>query len=611
MFRFLSLLAVLFISYSIFAQQLMINEVSQGSGTSEYVEFIVAGTPTCVTPVPCLDLRRVIFDDNNGYFASGAGTGIAGGAVRFANIPFWQCVPQGTIILIYNDGSTNAGIPSDDSSLTDGNCLLVIPSSSNLLEKTTASPTTANSAYPPDPSWTIGGSWNPLAMSNTDDSFQLPNIITGIPNHSVSWGNNSNGTGIYFSGTATGKVFSFVNTISNNWSLQANWASGDIFVNETPGIPNNAANNTWIGSMNPQCGINPFNLTVSSVDETCLNTCDGSASATPANGQSPYTYLWSNGATSSSISNVCAGTYSVEVTTANGCTTSETVTITQGAAQADASINTAGPFTNTDLAEQIVAVNSGGTWTANCGACLSASGVFNPQIAGIGTWQLCYSIGSGTCGDQDCISVQVTEGCNPQITNETRVICPSDSSLIFGNWESVDGQFSMGYTDVSGCDSTHIINLIVLLAEDILETITLCEFDSVLVFNQWVFDDGLFTQIEQTADGCYYDHFIEVLMQNCIVEPAVIYIPNVFTPNNDLINDTFEIIYQGGMVEEGYIFNRWGNIIHTFGPTNVTWDGLDHKSGQVVQDGVYTYMVYFKPAYSGREEYHGFVTVIR
>lgn len=589
----------------------MINEVSQGPGSSEYVEFVVAGLPTCVTPVPCLDLRKVIFDDNNGYFASGSGTGIAGGAVRFANIPFWQCIPQGTIILIYNEGSTNPGIPSDDSSLSDGNCLLVLPSNSTLLEKTTVSPNTTNSSYPADPSWTNGGSWNSLAMSNTDDSFQLPNILTGIPNHSVSWGNNTNGSGIYFSGTAAGKVFSFVNTVSNVWTLQANWTSGDIFINETPGIPNSSANIAWIGSMNPQCGINPFDLNTSVMSETCENLCDGSASVTPVNGQAPYTYLWSNGATTPSISNVCSGTYSVQVTTSTGCSATEIININAGPAIADASIQAAGPYTNTDISQQISAMNGGGVWSANCGTCLSATGVFDPQIAGIGTWLICYTIGSGACGDQDCISVEVTEGCNPQITNESRVICPSDSSLIFGNWEFVDGQFSMGFTDISGCDSTHIIDLNVLLADDIFETITLCEFDSVLVFNQWVYDDGLFTQIEQTTDGCLYDHFVEVYIENCIVEPAVIYIPNVFTPNTDLINDTFEIIYQGGIVEEGYIFNRWGNIVHTFDPDNTAWNGIDVKSGQLVQDGVYTYVVYFKPAYSGREEYHGFVTVIK
>jgi hypothetical protein len=191
-------------------------------------------------------LRKVVFDDNNGYFANGSGTGIAGGAVRFADIPFWSCIPQGTLILIYNDGSTNPAIPSQDVSLTDGNCSLTIPSSSNLLERTTTSPTTTNSSYPPDLNWTNGGSWNPLAMSNTDDSFQLPNIVTGAPYHSISWGNNTNGTIIYFSGTAAGKVFSMVNSVSNDWNLQANWQSGNIFVNETPG---QIAMRTFYGSI--------------------------------------------------------------------------------------------------------------------------------------------------------------------------------------------------------------------------------------------------------------------------------------------------------------------------------------------------------------------------
>ena len=109
------------------AQQLIINEISQGTGSSEYVEFVVIGIPTCVTPVPSLDLRKVIIDDNNGYFAAGSGTGIAGGAVRFANIPFWQSISQGTYIVIYNDASPNTSLPADDISTPDGNCRLVFP----------------------------------------------------------------------------------------------------------------------------------------------------------------------------------------------------------------------------------------------------------------------------------------------------------------------------------------------------------------------------------------------------------------------------------------------------------------------------------------------------
>jgi gliding motility-associated-like protein len=48
-------------------------------------------------------------------------------------------------------------------------------------------------------------------------------------------------------------------------------------------------------------------------------------------GQQPYTYLWSNNSTSANLIGVPAGTYSVIVTTASGCTQTATYTITQPA----------------------------------------------------------------------------------------------------------------------------------------------------------------------------------------------------------------------------------------------------------------------------------------
>ena len=596
------------------AQQLIINEVSQGTGTSEYVEFVVIGSPTCITPVPSLDLRKVIIDDNNGYFAPGSGTGIAPGAIRFANIPFWQTIPQGTFIVIYNATSPNTSLPADDLSMTDGNCRLIIPSSSTLLEKTTLSPTTTNQSYPlNDNDWTSGGSWSPLAMSNSDDSFQVPNIpSTGVPFHSVSWGNNTNNTLVYFAGSAAGIVFSFTNTNSNDWNLVSNWASANVTTGQTPGMANSVLNDAWIAGMNPLCSVNPgMTLTPFILNESCVNSCDGSIQTSVNNGLAPFTYSWSNGATSSSITNSCPGTYTVTVTGANGCSVIESFTISAGNLTANATISSAGPFTNLDPIYQIQALNSGGVWSSNCGMCLSSFGLFNPQIAGVGSWEICYSLGSGNCADSQCINILVTNDCIPQIISENAIICPGDSLLVNGSWENSQGQYSATFQDINQCDSTHIVNLSFYIASPLIENILFCEFDSVLVFNQWISTSQTLTQVEQTANGCDYEHTINVQMESCIVEEALVYIPNVFTPNGDSVNDAFEIVLQNGIVERGWIFNRWGNIVCTFSPTQLKWNGRDERTGKPVLDGVYTYVLYFKPANTVSKLYQGFVTLIK
>ena len=596
------------------AQQLIINEVSQGTGTSEYVEFVVIGSPTCITPVPSLDLRKVIIDDNNGYFAPGSGTGIAPGAIRFANIPFWQTIPQGTFIVIYNSTSPNTSLPADDLSMTDGNCRLIIPSSSTLLEKTTLSPTTTNQSYPlNDNDWTSGGSWSPLAMSNSDDSFQVPNIpSTGVPFHSVSWGNNTNNTLVYFAGSAAGIVFSFTNTNSNDWNLVTNWTSANVTTGQTPGMANSVLNDAWIAGMNPLCSVNPgMTLTPFILNESCVNSCDGSIQTSVNNGLAPFTYSWSNGATSSSITNSCPGTYTVTVTGANGCSVIESFTISAGNLTANATISSAGPFTNLDPIYQIQALNSGGVWSSNCGMCLSSFGLFNPQIAGVGSWEICYSLGSGNCADSQCISILVTNDCIPQIISENAIICPGDSLLVNGSWENSQGQYSATFQDINQCDSTHIVNLSFYIVSPLIENILFCEFDSVLVFNQWISTSQTLTQVEQTANGCDYEHTINVQMESCIVEEALVYIPNVFTPNGDSVNDAFEIVLQNGIVERGWIFNRWGNIVCTFSPTQLKWNGRDERTGKPVLDGVYTYVLYFKPANTVSKLYQGFVTLIK
>src|SRR5690606_8151498 len=70
----------------------------------------------------------------------------------------------------------------------------------------------------------------------------------------------------------------------------------------------------------------------SQTNVTAYGGNDGSATLTVTGGTAPYTYAWSpSGGTGDSASNLTAGTYTVLITDARGCTTTQTVVITQPA----------------------------------------------------------------------------------------------------------------------------------------------------------------------------------------------------------------------------------------------------------------------------------------
>ncbi len=681
---------LIFISFNSVSQQLLINEISQGTSAKEYVEFVVAGSPTCQTPVPCADLRGVIIDDNNGNFAAGSGTGIATGAVRFANNVFWSCIPQGTLIVVYNNSDVNPALPPDDVSMTDGNCRLIIPINSNLFEGQATSPTNSVSTYPPSGAWIAGaGDWNQIAMSNSNDSFQIQSGLSanGAYTHSVSWGNNTTGSIIYFT-SASGNVFSMTNIVDNNAMLQSNWSQGSVGIDETPGVANNSLNDAWIGGMNPQCGMsNSLQLTVSSTPTGCGATCTGSATVSISGGVGPYTILWSNGGNTSTISSLCAATYTLDVTDAGGCTATEQITIVTstsslnlqlsatnescvgscdgsvsttvtggsmpytymwstgqgtpnlsnvcptnysvtvtdnngcsvngsqtvlaGTAIQDATILTSGPFSTNDSPVQFNAATNGGIWTADCGTCISSSGIFSPQIAGEGSYQVCYDLGTGACSSNDCVTIDVIAGCTPQSTSEDLSICPGTVLDYNGQQYNQTGIYPIVFTDMNGCDSTHTLYLTVFSVTPQNEIRNACFGDSVEVYGHWYNYSEYVTEDVLNVNGCPVTNSTTIVFDDCTLENYTVFIPNVFTPNGDEFNNVFEISITGGMLERGFIVNRWGNLIHEFGPENLIWDGTSQQ-GMPVQDGVYTYVVTIRAAGSATsDQYHGFVTVIR
>gem|GEM_PF-1784411 len=101
-----------------------------------------------------------------------------------------------------------------------------------------------------------------------------------------------------------------------------------VTVTDTQGCANSATVN--VGS------IGNLNVTATSTDTGCSGT-DGTATANPTGGVAPYTYTWSNGGTTQSISGLAPGSYTVTVTSADGCQGVATTVVSGGGSTIDVS----------------------------------------------------------------------------------------------------------------------------------------------------------------------------------------------------------------------------------------------------------------------------------
>ncbi len=73
----------------------------------------------------------------------------------------------------------------------------------------------------------------------------------------------------------------------------------------------------------------PLGLSNVAQSVNCYGESTGEINLTVTGGTAPYTFNWSNGSLTEDLTNISAGTYSVVVTDANGCTIGDTITITE------------------------------------------------------------------------------------------------------------------------------------------------------------------------------------------------------------------------------------------------------------------------------------------
>ena len=492
---FLSFLfCVLLTNGWLFGQSLVINEVSQGpTGSREYVEFLVIpGSNTYNCNDYCLDLRGWIIDDNNGYFSNGGGTGkgIAAGASRFSNDLFWSCIPVGTIIVIYNDVDRNVAIPADDISLSDGNCRLVLPISSNLLESQSDSPSLTVSTYPTT-NWTPGGTWAPVGMANGGDSFQTisPTNLT-VPVHGVSWTSSNNFNNIiYFPNSASNSVYYFTNLVDNNPSNQDNWVAGTCSGpdDQTPGSPNNTSNAAYIQSLTNNCA-GPLDASLQSKTDAGSCQCNGNATVSVIGSIPNYSYNWFDatnnaiGQTTSTASNLCAGDYYCVVRSSINCLDTLHVTI-------NSSTNTITPNFN-----QISPICVGGSISLPTTSTNNIKGSWTPNIDNTQTTAYTFTPDAGQCASSTTMTVVVSTGITPSFNQippicfgENFVLVNTSIESITGVWSpQIDNTQTTTYTftpDPNQCanSTTMIVEVKPIPQVSINENPTICSGESTIL----------------------------------------------------------------------------------------------------------------------------------
>ncbi len=90
----------------------------------------------------------------------------------------------------------------------------------------------------------------------------------------------------------------------------------------------------------------------------------------------------------------------------------------------------------------------------------------------------------------------------------------------------------------------------------------------------------------------------------------LIYVPNVFTPNNDGTNDVFHVTASSLKTYNIEIFNRWGQRVFMADSPNVDWDGRS-MSGVEESDGTYYYIIKATDYSSKNYNLNGYLQLIR
>jgi len=390
---------------------------------------------------------------------------------------------------------------------------------------------------------------------------------------------------------------------------------------------------------------------LTSKDASCLDT-DGTASVSVTGGTSPYVYLWNpGGSPNTSISNLTPGIYTVIIIDANGCMDTSKVKV-----GLDTTLNIIISGLDSICKGQSVTLTVGGgttyLWsTGSTSTSISLTPIINTNVWVKGTTGICTDsipfkiniykplLADMPLKDSICpgtsVNLQVTvRGGKPAYTYvwNNGITNNSPGPIIVSPTTSIE--YKVNVTDGCNYNTSDSIYIKVLAkgtavfhpTPDTIQgghTITFTNNSKNTDSYYWKFGDGgtsnepdptheypnpgtyTVTLIAYDSDGCPDSATIDVY-----VTPEV-YIPNVFTPNGDGINDIFYFIVQEAQCFHANIYNRWGSLIYELNSSADGWSGTVQQTNLPASDGTYYYILHYCDYKNVSHDLDGFITLIR
>lgn len=476
---------------------------------------------------------------------------------------------------------------------------------------------------------------------------------------------NPTTTTIYtITGTTAGCSGTSTSTISINSSLSLSVTDATICAGASTVITASGATSyTWSTSATtPSISVSPTvntNYTVTGSAAGCTGTttafitvnpnpviavnnptiCSGTSVVLSTFGATSYS--WNTGETTSSISVTPAVTSIYTVTgTYNGCSTSQTATVSVNQMP---SISVNSPTICSGQTAVLTATPnvSGGTyqWLPNNQSTANISESPNT------TTEYTVTYTANGCGVAATTTIVVKQ--SPNISVNSTSVCPNQSAILTATpslaggtyaWTpSISSTFSVTdapssttpysvlYT-VNGCTATATGSIIVFPNPVLVltpsattisptETITISASGGVTyvwstgntgpVITENPSQTTTYCATVTANTGCISNTCIEII----VVSESTLYIPNVFTPNGDGVNDVYYTPGQNLVDYDLKIFNRWGQMLfHSTDPLK-GWDG--NFGGKIIPDGTYVYLIRATGADNIIYNKSGHITVIQ